>query len=74
MGLLENKNILLGVTGSIAAYKSAELVSLLKKSKCNVKVCMTNSSESFITSNTLEALSGNKVIVSDKNTSSVSHF
>ena len=43
MGLLENKNILLGVTGSIAAYKSAELVSLLKKSKCNVKVCMTNS-------------------------------
>ncbi|GIS46560.1 MAG: hypothetical protein Ct9H90mP18_08920 [Gammaproteobacteria bacterium] len=38
MGLLENKNILLGVTGSIAAYKSAELVSLLKKSKCNVKV------------------------------------
>ena len=74
MGLLENKNILLGVTGSIAAYKSAELVSLLKKSKCNVKVCMTNSSESFITSNTLEALSGNKVIVSDKNTTSVSHF
>tara|TARA_Y100000816_G_C26098022_1_gene581386 strand:+ start:1412 stop:2638 length:1227 start_codon:yes stop_codon:yes gene_type:complete len=74
MDILENKNVLLGVTGSIAAYKSAELVSILKKSKCNIKVCMTESSQAFITSNTLEALSANNVITSTNNTTSISNF
>ena len=39
--MLENKNILLGVTGGIAAYKIATLASMLKKQKANVKVIMT---------------------------------
>ena len=74
MNTLKNKNILIGVTGSIAAYKSAELVSLLKKLKCNVKVCMTQSAQAFITSNTLEALSDNKVITADNDVTSTTNF
>jgi len=58
---LANKNILLGVTGGIAAYKSAEIVRCLKKSGSSVRVVMTKSAEEFITPLTLQALSGNKV-------------
>ena len=43
MNILMNKNILLGITGSIAAYKAAEITSILKKEGCDVKVVMTKS-------------------------------
>jgi len=58
---LVNKNIILGVTGGIAAYKSAEIVRHLKKSGCSVRVVMTASAEEFITPLTMQALSGNRV-------------
>jgi len=58
---LANKNILLGVTGGIAAYKSAEIVRHLKKFGASVRVVMTRSAEEFITPLTLQALSGNRV-------------
>ena len=61
MKSLANKNILLGVTGGIAAYKSAEIVRHLKKSGASVRVVMTKSAEEFITPLTLQALSGNRV-------------
>ena len=61
MKTLANKNILLGVTGGIAAYKSAEIVRHLKKSGASVRVVMTKSAEEFITPLTLQALSGNRV-------------
>lgn len=51
----------MGVTGGIAAYKSAEIVRHLKKSGCAVRVVMTKSAEEFITPLTLQALSGNRV-------------
>ena len=61
MESLINKNILLGVTGGIAAYKAAEIVRYLKKSGSSVRVVMTKSAEEFITPLTLQALSGNRV-------------
>ena len=45
---LENKNILLGVTGGIAAYKAVELLRLLKKAGANVNVIMTDSAQKFV--------------------------
>jgi len=59
--LLEGKKIILGVTGSIAAYKSALLLSELKRLKADVWVVMTNAATSFITPLTLQTLSKNKV-------------
>lgn len=59
--MLENKNILLGVTGGIAAYKIATLASMLKKQKANVKVIMTENATQFITPMTFETLTANKV-------------
>jgi phosphopantothenoylcysteine decarboxylase/phosphopantothenate--cysteine ligase len=53
--------ILLGITGGIAAYKSAELVRLLKKSGREVRVVMTRGAEAFITPLTFQALSGEPV-------------
>ena len=61
MDSLRNKNILLGVTGGIAAYKSAEIVRGLKKLGSSVRVVMTKSAQEFITPLTLQALSGNAV-------------
>ena len=61
MESLINKNILLGVTGGIAAYKSAEIVRGLKKAGSSVRVVMTLSAQEFITPLTLQALSGNPV-------------
>ena len=58
---LANKNILLGVSGGIAAYKSAEIVRHLRKVGASVRVVMTKSAEEFITPLTLQALSGNRV-------------
>jgi phosphopantothenoylcysteine decarboxylase/phosphopantothenate--cysteine ligase len=56
-----NKHILLGVSGGIAAYKSAELVRLLKKQGAEVRVVMTKSALQFISPLTFQALSGNPV-------------
>jgi len=61
--MLKGKKILLGVTGSIAAYKSAFLVRLLVKAGAEVKVIMTPSSNDFISKLTLSTLSRNKVLV-----------
>ena len=59
--VLEGKKILIGITGSIAAYKIASLVSLLIKRKADVHVIMTNNATKFISPLTFETLSGNKV-------------
>lgn len=59
--MLKNKRILLGITGSIAAYKSALLVRLLVKQGAEVKVVMTDAAKDFITPLTLATLSKNPV-------------
>lgn len=59
--MLKGKNILLGVTGGIAAYKAADICSRLVKNHANVDVIMTEHALNFITPNTFEALSHNKV-------------
>ena len=63
------KNILVGITGGIAAFKSASIVSLLKKKGYNVKVVMTENATNIIGPLTLETLSKNRVYVDmwDKN-------
>ena len=73
MRILDNKNIVVGISGSIAAYKAADLISRLKSYGANVRVVMTSSSSQFITTTTLESLSGNKVIY-ENNKSSISNF
>jgi phosphopantothenoylcysteine decarboxylase/phosphopantothenate--cysteine ligase len=61
--MLENRKILIGVTGSIAAYKAAILIRLLIKEKAEVKVIMTPLAKQFITPLTLATLSKNPVLV-----------
>ena len=61
--MLEGKTILLGVTGSIAAYKIAYLASALKKQHADVHVLMTRNSTNFINPITFETLTGNKCLV-----------
>ncbi len=61
--MLENRKILIGVTGSIAAYKTAVLIRLLVKEKAAVKVIMTPLAKEFITPLTLATLSENPVMV-----------
>lgn len=61
MSGLTGKTILLGVTGGIAAYKSAELVRLLVKAGATVHVAMTEAASRFVTPLTFQALSGNTV-------------
>jgi phosphopantothenoylcysteine decarboxylase/phosphopantothenate--cysteine ligase len=56
-----NKNILLCVTGGIAAYKAAEIIRLFKKDGGDVRVIMTESAKEFITPLTLQAVSGNEI-------------
>ncbi|MFZ9583550.1 MAG: bifunctional phosphopantothenoylcysteine decarboxylase/phosphopantothenate--cysteine ligase CoaBC [Pseudohongiellaceae bacterium] len=58
---LRNRRILLGLTGSIAAYKGAELCRLLTGAGAEVQVVMTEGAQEFITALTLQALSGNRV-------------
>ncbi|MDD3839313.1 MAG: bifunctional phosphopantothenoylcysteine decarboxylase/phosphopantothenate--cysteine ligase CoaBC [Clostridia bacterium] len=60
--MLEGINVAVGVTGGIAAYKSADLVSKLKKMNAEVNVVLTESGAKFITPLTLQTLSGNRVI------------
>lgn len=57
------KNVILGVTGSIAAYKAADIVSTLTKDGYNIDVIMTKGGTAFITPLTLQTLSKNKVYV-----------
>ena len=61
--MLRGKTVLLGVTGSIAAYKTAYLASALKKLGCNVHVLMTENAIQFINPITFETLTGNKCLV-----------
>jgi phosphopantothenoylcysteine decarboxylase/phosphopantothenate--cysteine ligase len=61
MSILSGKNILLGITAGIAAYKTANLVRLFIKAGANVKVVMTPASKDFITPLTLSTLSKNPV-------------
>ena len=56
-----NTNVLLCVTGGIAAYKSAEIIRLFKKNGADVRVVMTESAKEFITPLTLQAVSGNEI-------------
>ncbi len=58
---LQGKNIVLGVTGGIAAYKAAELVRLLRKQGADVQVAMTEGATHFVTPTTFQALSGKPV-------------
>ena len=74
MSKLIKTNILLGITGSIAAYKAADIASMLKKNNCNVKVVMTKNSTSFITETTLECISNNPVITDDENCKNLTNF
>ena len=62
--MLEGKNIVLGVCGSIAAYKSASLIRLLIKAGANVQVVMTPDAVNFITPLTLATLSKKPALVS----------
>lgn len=61
--MLTNKTVLLGITGSIAAYKIANLARMLKKLHCNVHVLMTENATQFINPITLETLTGNKCLI-----------
>ena len=75
--MLEGKCIVLGVTGSIAAYKIANLASMLKKQHADVEVIMTKNATNFINPITFETLTGNKCLVDtfDRNFSfSVEHI
>ena len=60
--MFENLNIVIGITGGIAAYKACGIVSYLKQQGTNVDIIMTKNACEFITPITLETLSGNKVI------------
>ena len=59
---MKKKNILVGITGGIAAYKACDIVSYYKSKGYNVDVIMTKNACEFITPLTLETLSGNKVV------------
>ena len=61
--MLKNKTVVLGVTGSIAAYKIAGLASMLVKQECDVHVIMTQNATNFINPITFETLTGNKCLV-----------
>ncbi len=60
---IENKKLVLGITGGIAAYKAAELVRLLVKANIDVQVVMTEAACHFITPVTMQALSGKPVFI-----------
>ena len=59
--MTKNRNIILGISGSIAAYKAASLITNLRKKGFNVISILTKEAEKFITPLTIETLSGNKV-------------
>ena len=59
--MFNNKNILVGVTGGIAAYKTCDLIRELIKNRAQVKVIMTDAAKQFITPLTFETLTNNPV-------------
>lgn len=61
--LLRDRHIILGVTGSIAAYKIASLASMLKKQQADITVVMTKNATNFINPITFESLTGNRCLV-----------
>lgn len=61
--MLQGKHIVLGVTGSIAAYKIASLASMLKKQSADITVIMTPNATNFINPITFETLTGNKCLI-----------
>jgi phosphopantothenoylcysteine decarboxylase/phosphopantothenate--cysteine ligase len=63
VAMLQGKTVLLGVSGSIAAYKTASLASALKKKNCEVHVLMTANASRFITPLTFETLTGQRCLV-----------
>ena len=58
--MLQGKTVVIGVTGGIAAYKIASLVSMLKKQHANVRVIITENATNMITPVTFESLTGTK--------------
>ena len=62
MNELKNKNILIGITGSIAAYKACDIIRILRKEGANVQAIMTKSSKEFIGKASIAALTNNNVI------------
>ena len=62
---LSSKNILIGVSGSISAYKVCEVISYLKKQNCDVKVIATDSALQFVGKATFEGLTGHPVLSTD---------
>lgn len=72
--MLKNKLILLGITGGIAAYKSAELARFLIKEGASVQVVMTENAKAFITPLTMKTLTGRPVYSSLYNTDDPGHF
>jgi phosphopantothenoylcysteine decarboxylase / phosphopantothenate---cysteine ligase len=73
---MKGKDIVVGVTGGIAAYKAAELVRLLVREEARVKVAMTANATQFVTPLTFEALSGNRVVwrMFGENTGAMDHI
>ena len=72
--MIKGKNILVGVTGGIAAYKVPALVRELKKNGANIRVVMTEAALKFVTPTTLSTLSSSEVVVGtfpDEQSSSV---
>jgi phosphopantothenoylcysteine decarboxylase/phosphopantothenate--cysteine ligase len=63
MHMLKGKTVVLAVSGSIAAYKIANLASMLKKLRCNVHVLMTRNATNFINPITFETLTANKCLI-----------
>ena len=59
--MLKGKNILIGITGAIAAYKICELIRMFKRQNADVKVVLTPNALEFVTLKTIETLSGNEV-------------
>ena len=65
--MLDGKNILIGITGGIAAYKICELIRMFKRQRANVKVICTPNALNFVTKLTLQNLSQNEVAVEEFN-------
>ena len=75
--VLKEKNVVLGVTGGIAVYKSVELLRLLQKAGARVRVIMTENAKWFVGPTTFEALSGQPVcsdLFRDKGDTTISHI
>lgn len=74
MADLSNKTIILGITGGIAAYKSPDLVSQLRKKGANVHVVLTESAAKFVSPLSLEVMSNNKIYGTQSSGSEINHI